>query len=358
MAVTFKSNQVAKQYIKDVSGYRGPKDFSANVSFADNLFVDSAWDNIELNSVLSITRSSEVSVLKSSDLNDYDIVGNNVPRVSYIPDYSTKGLISSTWTTAILGSPSAVSVNLNADGPVYALFTTDPTGSVTVTPNPNIQNLSGAGTFISPQYFKVTANTTVNLTRSGGAQKAHLMVASNGQTPFIPNYEFIGISPDTVQVNASKFNPKNGAVVFKFASPKRKYSGYTGSDQIFPLFLLKQDADNYVAAYINGNGVLIVRLYENGVQKYFVGSVNTIDRSMVNTVGVTWDNGRIKVAMNGDDFILFSERTMSSTFSVDLVTLAGALESWVPIQSNMAIFNIVSYSRTLDLSELKTATYF
>lgn len=358
MAVTFKSNQAATQYIKDVSGYKGPKDFSANVSFADNLFVDSDWNNIALNSVLSITRSSKASVLKSSDLADYEIIENDMPRVSYIPDYSTKGLISSTWASALLSSTNAVSTNLNASENVYVLFTTDPTGSVTVASNPNIQVLSGAGTFVSPQYFKVTANTTVNLTRSEGAQKAHMMVASNGQTPFIPNYEFIGINPDTVQVNASKFNPKNGAVVFKFASPKRKYSGYTGSDQNFPIFLLKQDADNYVAAYISSNGKLNVRLYENGVQRYFVDSVNNIDRSIVNTIGVTWDNGRIKVAMNGDEFIPFSERSMSSAFNVGSIKIAGSLESWVPIQSDMAIFNIVSYSRTLDLSELKTATYF
>lgn len=358
MAVTFKSNQVANQYIKDVSGYRGPKDFKANVSFADGLVVNDKWEPIAINSVISVSRNSQASVLNSPDLSDYEIIANNVPRISYIPDHKTKGLISSTWASSLLNSTTATGATLTAGDTVYALFTTDEVGSITIADNANVTVLSGTGIFSDPLYFKVSAATSINLVRNNGAVKAHLMIASNGQTPFIPNYEFIGINPDSITLSPSVIGPEQGAVVFKFASPKRKYTGYVGSDQNFPVFLLKQDDNNYVAAYLNAAGKINVRLYENGAQRYFVDSSESINRSNVNTIAISWELGRIKVSVNGANFIPFSERAMSSTFTVNLVKLVGALESWVPIQSDMAIFNIVTYRRALDLQELNVASSY
>lgn len=358
MAVTFKSNQVATQYIKDVSGYSGPKDFTANASFADDLFVDADWNQIGLTSIVSTIRQSQASILKSSNLNDYEIINNDVARVSYIPDHNSKGLISSNWSSSILSSTLATSVNLTADSIVYALFTTDNLGSIDIDANPNISILAGTGTFKDPVYFKVNSSTTLNLVRRGGAQAAHLMIATSGQTPFLPNYEFIGINPDSLNLNTSKINSKFGAVIFKFASPTRKYNSYTGLDQNFPLFLLKQDSENYVAAYIDKDGYLNTRLYSGNTQKFFISSSFAIDRSSVNAIGVSWDSGKIKISMNGANYVLFSERSMQGDFNVNSLKLGGSLESWITTQSEMAFFNLITYNRALEIDELNKATQF
>ena len=358
MAVTFKSNQVASRYIKDVSGYRGPIDFGINVSFADDLIVDSNWNPVLLSNAISVNRGSQASVLKSADLSDYEIINNDVPRVSYIPDYGSFGLISSNWASAFLGSVTATSAALSAGSNVYSLFTTDIGGSIGIQTNANISILAGSGTFDDPLYFVVNANTTINLIRNNNAQKAHLMLASSGQTPFIPNYEFIGISPDTVQVNPSSFGLRSGAVVFKFASPKRKYQAYNGSDRQYPILLLKQDSDNYVAGYVDAAGKLNIRLYVGGVQRYFVASDESVNRNIVNTIAISWENGALKLFMNGVNFVPFSERRMSDDFSVNSLKIGGSLEGWVPLQSDLCLFNLVTYKRVLSNQELGRASVY
>ena len=357
MAITFTSDKISTRYIKDVSGYMGDNDFTANISFADNLAVNKNWDKININDVLSTVRTSKASVLLSSDLNNYNIIDSNTLRLSYIPDYASKGLIISNFSSALIASTSATSASLKKDiaGSPYALYTTDAVGYLSIAANSDVEIINGDGTFAKPLVFSVKNDTTINIVRNNGAQNAHISTPIQNGLPFLPNYQFIGISPDILTVNPELINGASGAIVLRFGLPSRRTNRL--SIETKPVFLLKQDASNYVAAYFGKDGLLQLRFYENGAQTYHMSAQKPL-KDGINTLALSWQNGVISMMLNGIDFIAIGAKVMSVSFNVKTVALFSKLEDWVTTSAEAAIFNLVTYDHSLSVASMARASNF
>lgn len=357
MAITFTSDKISTRYIKDVSGYMGDNDFTANISFADNLAVNKNWDKININDVLSTVRTSKASVLLSSDLNNYNIIDNNALRLSYIPDYASKGLIVSNFSSSILTSTLATSASLttNMASSPYALYTTDAVGYLSIAANSNVEIVNGDGTFAKPLIFNVKNDTTINIVRNNGAQNAHISTPIQNGLPFLPNYQFIGINTDTLTVNPTLINGVSGAIVLRFGFPLRRVDVL--STEMKPVFLLKQDADNYVAAYFDKGGLLQLRFYENGAQTHYMTAQKPL-KDGINTLALSWQNGVISMMLNGIDFIAMGAKVMSASFNIATIALFSKLESWVPTSAEAAIFNLVTYDHSLSVASMARASNF
>lgn len=355
MAITFTSDKISTRYIKDVSGYKGDKDFTANISFADNLAVNKNWDKININDVLSTARQSKASVLLSSDLNNYNIIDNNTLRISYIPDYASKGLIASNFSSSILTSTLATSASPNVPGIIYALYTTDAAGYLSIAANSDVEIINGDGTFAKPLMFKVKNATTINIVRNNGAQNAHITMPVENSLPFLPHYQSISITADTLTVNPTLINGVSGAIVLRFGFPLRRIDVL--STETKPVFLLKQDANNYVAAYFNKDRLLTLRFYENGSQTHFMVAQKPL-KDGINTLALSWQNGVISMMLNGLDFIAMGAKVMSASFNVKTIALFSKLEDWVNSHSEAAIFNLVTYDHSLSVASMAKASNF
>ena len=147
----------------------------------------------------------------------------------------------------------------------------------------------------------------------------------------------------------------SGAIVLRFGFPLRRVDVL--STETKPVFLLKQDANNYVAAYFNKDRLLTLRFYENGTQTYF-GVAQKPLKDGINTLALSWQNGVISLMLNGFEFIKMGAKTMSASFNVTTITLFSKLENWVNTSSEAAIFNLVTYDHSLSVESMAKASNF
>ncbi|EPF6186957.1 hypothetical protein PX039_09875 [Acinetobacter baumannii] len=356
MATTFRSNQVATRFIKDVSGYAGPQDYYLSADFAQGIYKNSLGDIFDINSVIATNRPTVATVLNSPDFKDYAVVLANQLRLSYIPDFKTKGIISTAYNFTILARSDATTLTVSADfassGTIFCLYTTEE-GTVDLIGN-NVVKLQGDGSFLNPLFFKATAATTLNIVRSGGALNVYCYFSAGGKAPFIPNFGQVNPELDALMINPARFTKSTGSLVMRWIEPTRKY---LPSSAATPLLLLKQDENTYFALYRDTGNFLRARFYANGIELEVKQAKTVLDPNTPMTVGVSWSSGEIVLAYNTERMD-FAQLKLPTNFVVNSIKVLGGLEQWLPQQTLCALLNLITYNRALTFDDLKTATYF
>ena len=356
MATTFRSNQVATRFIKDVSGYAGDQNYLLSADFAQGVYKNGNGQSFGLNTVLSTSRATVATVLNSTELNDYAVIPANTLRHSYLPEFKTKGIISTAYNFTILATPTATSVTVSADfassGTIFSIFTTE-SGTLDLT-GTGLVKLQGDGSFDNPLFFRATAATTLNIVRNGDARNVYCYFGAGGRALFIPNYGQVNPEIDDLTIDSSKFTKSTGTMVMRWVEPKRKY---TPASQPVPILLLKQDNNTYFALYRSTANALSARFYVNGVELEVKISKTELNPDNPMTVGVSWLNGEIVLSYNSERMD-FAQLKMGTSFTVNTIKVLSGLEQWLPQNGLSALLNLVTYDRALSYSELKTATYF
>lgn len=359
MATTFKSNQVATNFIKDLAGYQGPRDFIVNADFQSKLYLDENAELLNIDAVLYSTRTSSASVLKSFE-KDHAFVDKQKLRLSFLPDYNTFGVISDLANDDRMETPVSANVILNdtTGGSIWAIYALKGNATLSAT---DVEILGGSGSYSDPMYFKYKDIVSPKITRSGGATDVCCTsVGVYNQTPFIPYFTSQTTEQDLLNVKSSSMSlASSGAIIIRFAEPRRNiFSASVGSTEK-PVLSLIKDANNYFAVAKKTIGEnLIVRYFINGLEGNYTNLPQLKARNIgITTVGLSWSNGRMTLAANGQ-VVTLAGLSMGDSFTAQNCTLLSIINGWVDRSSGNALLNMITYGRSLSNKELEVATDF
>lgn len=352
MAIVFKSNVVATDYMKDKSGYSGAKDHTLHIITSMNKAVKNGVD-VPLASVLKSERNAPASVLLNDNL-EYGSVEANQIRYSYLPEISTYGVIADDSNYDVMETPTS---NVAYIGPefqantfaIYALK-----GKATLSSN-DVTILGGEGTLASPMFFKRNNVTSPVISRSGGATQVCVVnLKSFMQVPFAAYLTAQPSGHEKLQLTGIQYS-KAGSVLLRYAEPSRRTTNEVADEK--PLLQISMSESEYIAV---GKSVInegiIIRLFSDGIEKYsrVYPELKAPNRG-VNTVALSWDHKALTFAING-------KVTQLPPFPKDIlptkISMLSAIGTWIPVSSRNALLNLVLYDRSLDTLELEKATIF
>ncbi|MFC2996359.1 hypothetical protein ACFODO_13990 [Acinetobacter sichuanensis] len=353
MAVTFTSNRKATQVLSDSTGFTGPLDYILNMDVINDRYFKSnglVKSEVKIEDAVTVVRTSNGNVY-DRDLNSI-VVGQNIPRRSYLPQYKSFGLVieEAKYNFFDNSNLKEQTVALPVNTKVYGCYAK---GGFAKVSSSEVEILQGDGSFNNPMFFKQlvngTSNPTISLSGSIQSVQVEQCIGHNSLSTVIGESQRLKAA-ENCSVNIDKAMPK-GTIVIKVMESAHQLIGSTVDDYV-PYLSCKLDDSNYIAVNRRVNkDTLTLRLFKDGAE----ASVAQIGLSKkTNIIALSWNSGVIRYSINGvsNEHIV----SMGATFTVNAISLLSSILGWVQYSGNSALTNMVLYNRQLSLSELDNAT--
>lgn len=355
MATVFKSNNIATRFIADRSGFKGPADFSVNLSASLNKAFSQNGE-YTLNQVLTSARNSKGSIYINESL-EHTTVEPNALRHSFIPDINSYGILCDQALFDVLDFPYSVNGIFSGDyqTTTFAIYALKGKARFDVN---DVIALEGLGTLDSPMYFKPKQVGTPAIIREDGATDVCIApITPFMQTPFVPTFSSTTSQAEKVILKSEFIGRESGSVVIRFAEPARNLSTAPNPATEKPIIQLSASGNEYIAFGKScADEKLIMRYFINGIENLFIKFDDfLIPNEGIHTFAAAWEGRNLKFALNGRSLSTFP---FPASIQVSEVSVLSQINTWIPRASNNALLNLVSYSRALSLQELQDATKY
>lgn len=349
MSVIFRSNVRATATINKRIGFQGPKDFTANADFSNNIYVKKG-KSVVAEDILSAEDQLSFLVL-DNDLGDVSFSPNGKLRRSYLVEHGTYGVLCSVSNTNYFFKDRDCIELPEQNVKTYALYACK--GRVDLENKSNVTILKGSGTLKDPLIFDYKNLTVLKVIKSDGAETIVCTATVDSRVPYAP------FSIQTTNVDVKKYidtsliTPKEFTLVMRVVEPIR------GVDEpmigIATYLKIIQDENNALTIAKARNYDLrtnVLKLGEANANWQAAEVNQTLD-----TLAIRLKNGQFRVALNGT-LMPETHYKLDSSFIASSIYLMAADEQWESDYPESALLNLVVYDRALSNDEMVQSIFF